>query len=949
MYTFILIVHIILLIASIVFIGVVLVEKANDTTKYLFCATICSFLTILGYIQELLGIDKSLTLFSIKIQLLGLTFLISFMIFFATRIRNNITPTPVRIAVVVVDLIFLTLILTAEYHKLFFKSIDFVQTGFYPHIVVEEGIACKLSQIYNVGLGVWFSVIAIMDFKRQNKSSLIYLLPFCFLPTVISVIFFYTLTPERMGFNPVPGSIVIGMSYLIFMVYKFRLLDTKQLARDSIVESINEIYLVTDVSKNLLFASSTAYNKIPDLRKPEKAEEWINNIYNNNRDNMEIDGRLYQVSVSTIYDRKALKGYSLWLFDKTEEYENTKRLIELKNQAEEASHAKTLFLANMSHEIRTPINAIMGTTEMILRSNPTDEVMSMAKDIKGAGNQLSSIISGILDFSKIESGEFETVEVNYDTASCIREIIKVIAPRIEKKGIAFITDISETIPKGLRGDATHVRQILNNLLDNAWKYTEKGQIILTIESKEIEESNSEVLIYFTVEDTGCGIKEKAIPSIFDSFQRLELRKHADIQGTGLGLAISKKLVESMGGEISVESVYGEGTKFTFFVKQRIWDPAPMGKLMQQKAEKEDDYNKKTFVAPDARILCVDDNFTNRKVIRELLSIYKIRADVAASGAECLEILRADSSYHLIFMDYMMPEMDGIETVKKMNKSIPGISRIPVVALTADAVVGVKELLLGSGFKDYVAKPVELPELEKILIRYLPKEIVTFVGSKTEEKDNNMKINLPNVDVNAALSRYGGDRERYLRALSYLEEDGGKQLVRMKDMLKKKDYEGFGCEAHAVKGLTLGVGANKVSDLAKGEEFAVKEGRFDDVNETAEVFFNEYELLLANIRLALKESGFKTGSEDNGKDEITDENGTDASNLRELSDEERKSRLNEITEALDLLDQSCAEKGIKEILNTKLEESTKKELKSALNDVRDFEYENAKKIIVRLQQ
>ena len=144
--------------------------------------------------------------------------------------------------------------------------------------MVEEGIACRLSLIYNVGLGVWFSVIAIMDFKRQNKSSLIYLLPFCFLPTVISVIFFYTLTPERMGFNPVPGSIVIGMSYLIFMVYKFRLLDTKQLARDSIVESINEIYLVTDVSKNLLFASSMAYNKIPDLRKPEKAEEWINNI-----------------------------------------------------------------------------------------------------------------------------------------------------------------------------------------------------------------------------------------------------------------------------------------------------------------------------------------------------------------------------------------------------------------------------------------------------------------------------------------------------------------------------------------------------------------------------------------------------------------------------------------------------------------------------------------------
>ena len=942
MYTFIVIIHIILLIASIVFLGVVLIEKANDTTKYLFAATVCSFLIMLGYMQELLGVDKSQTLFSIKIQLLGMTFLISFMIFFASRIRNYSTPAPIRMVIVVVDLLFLISILTAEYHTLFFKTMDFVQTGYYPHIVVTEGIICKLSQIYNVALGIWFSIITVRDYKKQKRSSLIYLLPLCFLPTVVSVVFFYTLTPEKMGFNPIPGSIAIGMSYLIFMVYKFRLLDTKQLARDNIVESINEVYLVIDISKNLLFASDKAYSIIPGLKHSETAAEWIEKIYGSGKNNLEIDGRQYQISVSEIYDKKTLKGYSLWLFDKTEEYENTKRLIEIKNQAEEASYAKTLFLANMSHEIRTPINAIMGTTEMILRSKSTPEVMDMAKDIKGAGNQLSSIISGILDFSKIESGEFETVEVNYDTASCIRETIKSVAPRIRAKGIEFKANISESIPKGLRGDATHVRQILVNLLDNACKYTEEGHIILSVKEKEIEESNSEIYIYFRVEDTGCGIKEKAIPNIFDSFQRLELRKHMDIQGTGLGLAISKRLVESMGGEITVESVYGEGSIFSFYVKQRIWDPVPMGRYEGQKEEREEDDLKKTFVAPDARILCVDDNLTNRKVIRELLSLYKIRADVASSGSECLEIMKKDSGYHLIFMDYMMPGMDGMETVKRMLDGIPESRKIPVVALTADAVVGVKELLLNNGFSDYVAKPVELSELEKILLKYLPEEIVTFVGESKKEMPKMKEIVIPGVDVKTALRRYDGDTERYVRALGYLCEDGEKQLVRMKEMLGKKDYEAFGCEVHAVKGLTLGIGASAVSELAKKEEFAVKEGRFEDAAHDANTFFESYEKLLADIGRVLKENGL-----------LRDEDGTDAGadgpadEMPEISEEEYKSELKMILDALDLLDAGSAEKGIRKLLGFRIEKDANDALKKALADVRDFEYERAKSRMAEL--
>ena len=442
-----------------------------------------------------------------------------------------------------------------------------------------------------------------------------------------------------------------------------------------------------------------------------------------------------------------------------------------------------------------------------------------------------------------------------------------------------------------------------------------------------------------MEDTGCGIKEKAIPNIFDSFQRLELRKHADIQGTGLGLAISKRLVESMGGKISVESVYGEGSKFMFFVKQRIWDPVPMGRFEIQKTERGKGKPGKSFVAPDARILCVDDNLTNRKVIKELLSIYRIRADVAASGSECLEKLRQGNTYHMIFMDYMMPEMDGIQTTKKMYKSIPGTGKIPVIALTADAVVGAKELFLDNGLKDYLSKPVELPDLEKVLLTYLPGDIIRY-PEEGEETKPETEIIIPGVDVKAALPRYGGDCNRYLKALSFLDEDGEKQLSRMKQMLLKNDYEGFGCEAHAVKGLALGIGADGVSELAKKEEFSVKEGRTEEVKENAEEFFNSYELLLANIRLVLKEMNYGKYTEERRS---LSENGDSADNSDEekLTEEEFQVALNIIMDVLDLLDESSAEKNIRKLLKSKPDKKREAVLKGALEDVREFEYADAR--------
>lgn len=933
MYTFILAIHFILLLASIIFIGVVLSEKSNDTTKYLFAATICNMMVMLGYTQEILAKERQFSIVSIKVQLFGLVFFLTFLLLFVAGCCNVIIPRAARNTFMVLDVFFGLSAISMEYHDLFFTEVGLYQ-GYHPVITVELGIISILCFAYNVFLGLFISYISVRGImrKKEPNPAPMYMLPFSFLPTVIALIFFFVFTPEKMGFNPVPGSITIGMSYLIFMVYKFRLLDTTQVAKDNIVESINEIYLVVDVSKNLLFASDRAYAIFPELRERKKQGPLVEDIYRNNHKNMEIGKRQYQVSVSPFYDKKTLKGYSLWLFDKTEEIENTRNLIELKNRAEDANQAKSIFLANMSHEIRTPMNAIMGTTEMILRSNPKPEVEEMASDIKKAGNHLSTIISGILDFSKIESGQVESVEINYDTGGYLKEVFKQFSPRIQEKGLAFPVNIDSSIPRGLRGDATHVRQILTNLLDNAIKYTDSGFVSLTLDWEEIDKRAK---LYFIVEDTGCGIKEKAIPELFDSFSRTDLRRNRNIQGTGLGLAIAKKLVESMEGEISVESEYGSGTKFKFSVMQKIWDPAPMGDFSKVKEETLIAEKKEEFVAPEARVLCVDDNLTNRRVIQELLSIYHISADVAKSGKECLEILEKDSRYHLIFMDQMMPDMDGIETAKEIRMMSGDVRRIPIIALTANAVVGAREMFMENGFQDYLSKPVELKELEKVLLNYLPEKVICYLEKKEETGNYGKPIVIPGVDTKEGMRRVNNERERYLKSLRFLYDDGEKQIARMKKMLLDGKIKNYGFEAHAVKGLTLGIGAGNLSEMAKEQEIAAKSEDMECIREKSPAFFKAYEMLLANIRFVLKENGISLTE---GEIKAT----KDA-----LAEDEFVIRCNDILDALELLEETVAAKIVEDLLRTELSDERREVLKKARADIVDYEFEAAGKKIEAL--
>ena len=420
-------------------------------------------------------------------------------------------------------------------------------------------------------------------------------------------------------------------------------------------------------------------------------------------------------------------------------YEEEREVVKEQTQIlEENSKSKDGFFANMSHELRTPVNTIIGLNEMILRQDVSEKVASYAMDVENAGKMLLSLVNDVIDLSQMELKKMEIVNNEYDTIGMIIDVIGITNVKAKEKKLHFYLDIDEKIPRVLKGDKKRIEQVLINLMTNAVKYTNEGAVTFTMKADEIIEDT--VKLKMSVQDTGIGIRKENIDKLYDSFRRLDSKKNENVQGSGLGLAITKQLVDLMGGEITVDSIYSRGSTFTVEIKQEIVDALPIGKqevYISGIYERKNHYEQ-LFEAPGANILVVDDNEMNLRVLKELLHKTEVKIDTAVSGKECLELTRKNF-YHVVILDYFMPDINGFDLLHKIKKQPNGLCKNSAfILLTANAGSDISKKCQNEGFDAYLEKPVDGILLEEYLMAYIPEDLIIYSNTKINESNGLLK-------------------------------------------------------------------------------------------------------------------------------------------------------------------------------------------------------------------
>ena len=617
----------------------------------------------------------------------------------------------------------MVLAMTVEYTDWFYEECHIEKVNNYTVLVKEYGPAHTLFLVMLYGYllaGVTLLVSSLV--KRKNliyKNVLLLLLVY-----IITVLCYAFGRKIFAGIDPVCISYCINVVIFLFVTYNTSLYNLDEALLTSIEKQDYQGFLLFDKKLHFVGCNDVAVQLIPEIGSQPLAKkinssdsEVLTKIIQlvesyhgeTEKESMSSYGQDIEVSVQYLYKVNQVRGYIVRLTDDSKQQEYIRQLDMI-------STNKSNFLSNVSHEIRTPINSVLGMNEMILRECEDPKIREYALNIASSGKTLLQLINDVLDLSKIESGKLEVIPVEYNLADIIHDLETMIRPLIKTDNITLHIETSEHLPKTLSGDAIRVKQMLTNILTNAVKYTEKGSILFRIDGERIGDS---FVFKYIVKDTGKGIKESDIGNLFNAFERVDQLKNSGIEGTGLGLAITRKFALLMGGDITVESTYGEGSTFTIVVPQKVIGEELMGDYHIHHRENVRKAYTESFHAKNAKLLAVDDVKMNLMVQKGLLKRTQVQITCCSSGKECIEAVKKEH-YDMILLDHMMPELDGVETLELIRKE-HYCDDTPIIALTANADIKARDQYLAFGFTDYLSKPIDPPMLEKIILEHLPKE------------------------------------------------------------------------------------------------------------------------------------------------------------------------------------------------------------------------------------
>lgn len=752
-------------------------------------------------------------------------------------------------------------IVTNSYYHMFYKNFKVIQNGRGVIELEKEYTAGFYFYCLLLGSTAVFIIYMALHYYRKEKKSINkrwggkahLLLVASFIPSLLLFLYWQDI-------NSTYDLVCIGTGisglFLVYVIRTHNYMEVVQNAKELVAEEMNLGLLIFDRNYQFLEANRFMRGKFPEVEKMLElleTDEKLRDVITGNSDRLEWRDRIYNCQCNEIRNQTGvLMGFALIVYDITELERHAEELGVLKEQAEEANDQKTKFLTNVTHEIRTPLNTILGMSEIALRKNTVKDLENPLKIIYHEGEGVLGMIDTLLDVSKLESGTIEFAHEMYSMEEILYEISNMVYMRIDEKDLDCRVEVENGFPKAFYGDRMRVKEIFQNLLGNAIKYTESGNITLNLSG---ERDGERYKILLEVKDTGVGMNEEDRKNIFKRFMRSQNPKTENVFGAGLGLNITMNLVKLMGGNITVQSRIGEGTTFLASFYQEIADSEPLGLREMTRERAESHMEDNSFldqihvIFPGAHVLIVDDMESNLKVEQGLMQLYGIEPEMALSGERALELLES-RKYDLIFLDHMMPQMDGVETLHRMRQMENGRA-VPIVAVTANAVAYTTDFYEKSGFDDSLTKPLHTTELLEVLKKYIPSKIQ---NKEKEESDENLPIKslMPEIDCVEGIKNIGGSLEKYNELLQVYYNEMA-QILEILPELANENLEQFRIKIHGVKGSSRNVGAKQLSTHALQLEEWAKAGKQEEILAQLETFLKELDEVMIRIHSYLKET------------------------------------------------------------------------------------------------